>query len=89
MPRTDQLTVIAKRRLVRARAVIYNRVDLTNYPHRILVVYAARNLFFQRFTDTIIAAEILEQQGWELISVTPDHGRFVFATMRRRWIPFT
>lgn len=65
MSRTDRLAVIARRRLVRATAVIDGRVDLTNYPHGILAVYAVRNGPFRRLTDTIVAAEILEQQGWE------------------------
>lgn len=52
----------------RERAVIDGRVDLANYPHGILVVYAVRFGSFQRLTDTIVATEILEQRGWELVS---------------------
>jgi hypothetical protein len=72
-------------RQVTAGAVVEGRFDPRGYPYRLLGVLAERGSAAQRMGAVLAAAEILEQQGWELVDVTEiGPGRAVFAIVRRR-----
>ncbi len=61
---------IAQTREINAGALINGQCDLRGYPFRHLGVVADSSLPMPRTTAILIAAEILSQWGWQLVSVT-------------------
>jgi hypothetical protein len=83
MGRIGSTEAIAKQRLVDARLIMNGRVDLRAYPHRHLAVWAGGGFWFgARIRSLLACADLLEQQGWELLSVAAQ-GRGQVAIMRR------
>jgi hypothetical protein len=61
---------IAQTHELNAAALINGQCDLRGYPHRHLGVVADSSLPMPLTTGILIAADILSQWGWELVSVT-------------------
>lgn len=70
MPPYQSAQQIAQTREVNAAALINGLVDLRGYPFRYLGVLAESDLPMPRTTGILIAADILSQWGWELVTVT-------------------
>ncbi|MEV0730285.1 transcriptional regulator [Polymorphospora sp. NPDC050346] len=78
---------IAKTRTVSADAILRNQVDLRGYPFRHVSVVARYGFSggTSPVTEVLMAVEVLQQAGWELVNVSEfSNGRFVHGIVRRR-----
>ncbi|MEV4410985.1 transcriptional regulator [Catellatospora sp. NPDC049609] len=82
MPGIETAEMIAQQRFVTARALLEGRADLRSYPHRYLAVHSHINVMGERVQSLLAAVEMVEQWGWELVSMV-ENERHVYAVMRR------
>ncbi|WP_336205879.1 hypothetical protein [Nonomuraea sp. LPB2021202275-12-8] len=81
--------MIANSHVVYAAAVLAGTADLRGYPHRHLAVLSQIHAGSAiTLTEVLIAVEILQQWGWELVNVASlPNGKVtsqICAVMRRR-----
>lgn len=76
---------IARTRTITAAAILENRADLRTYPHRLLTILSHHGVGADKVTQAVAAAEVLEQFGWELVTIAEfASSRLVYAVLRRR-----
>ncbi|MFG1607890.1 transcriptional regulator [Actinoplanes sp. NPDC049265] len=81
---------IAQTREVSALALLQGQADLRGYPYRHLGVLADSNLSIPLQSAILMAAELLSQYGWELVSVAnPYHSVGALVGFFRRPAPST
>ncbi|NYF57944.1 transcriptional regulator [Micromonospora purpureochromogenes] len=85
MSARDALEQITRTRTVTASAILGNQVDMRAYPYRLLSIVSHHGIGGDQVTQAVAAAEVLEQFGWELVTVSEfASSRMVYAIMRRR-----
>ena len=76
---------IARTRRITAAAILENRADLRTYPHRLRTILSHHGVGADKVTQAVAAAEVLEQFGWELVTIAEfASSRLVYAVLRRR-----
>lgn len=85
MATPETAEMIARTRIVSAEAVLNNTADLRGYPHRYLAIMSHRGVGPERATYALMAAEVLDRLGWELLNVAEfGSSKLVHAFLRRR-----
>ena len=84
MSKIETAEMIARSRMVNARALLEARADLNGYPFRHLTVQCRDGVTAERVTMAAAAAELLAQYGWELVNVGEfGASHIVYVFMRR------
>lgn len=82
MPNIETAELIAGQRYVTAKALLEGRADLRSYPHRYLAIHGHIHVLGERVQTLLAAVEMVEQWGWELVTMV-EINQSVYAFMRR------
>lgn len=82
MPEIETAEMIANRRYVSAQALLEGRADLRSYPYRNLAIHGFIHVMGERVQLLLTAVEMVEQWGWELVTMI-EINQSVYAFMRR------
>lgn len=82
MPEIETAEIIANQRYVTARALLEGRADLRSYPYRYLAIHSYIHIMGERVQLLLAAVEMVEQWGWELVTMV-EINQSIYAFMRR------
>lgn len=83
MSNIETAEMIAGQRYVTARALLEGRADLRTYPFRYLAIHGYIHVMGERVQMMLAAIEMVDQWGWELVTMV-EINQSVYAFMRRR-----